>query len=113
MLSLKFKNKKINVRWIIDTGSDVNIYTGIPDTLPRKEFIVLVCKLELMVYHQIIPLDFIGCSVAENILGFPMILKIFPNFLNFKKIAKIKCNLAGVKIEPIRLPTTKPSFIFN
>lgn len=58
-------NKKINVRWLIDTGSDVHIYTGLPDTIPSKERItiqgmageprVAVCKLELMIYDKIIP----------------------------------------------------------
>jgi hypothetical protein len=58
-LPLRIKNKKINVRWLIDPGRDVNIYTGLPDIIPSKEkinieqvageSIVPVCKLELMV----------------------------------------------------------------
>lgn len=37
MLPLKSKNKKIKVRWLFDTGSDVNIYTGQPDTIPSEK----------------------------------------------------------------------------
>lgn len=35
----------------------------------------------------------------------------FPDFQNLKKIAKVKGNLSEVKIEPVRLPTVRPSFV--
>jgi hypothetical protein len=46
-----------------------------------------------MAFDQIIPLDFAYCSEPENILGFLTLLKRFPDLLNVKKIAKLKCNL--------------------
>lgn len=63
MSSLKIKNMKVNVRWLIDTRSGVNIYTGLPDTIPSMETIITQamvgestepkCKLELMVCGKI------------------------------------------------------------
>ena len=75
------------------------------------ESILPVRKLELMVCDKIIPLDFACWRAPENILGFPMIWKCFPDCLSFKMFAKAECILAEVKVEPVRLPTSKPSFM--
>lgn len=45
-----------------------------------------------------------------NLLGIKEINKLFPTFLNFKRISKFHVNLAEVKIEPVILPKTRPSF---
>ena len=81
-------------------GSEINVYTldeeQILNTGKIKGYIEVegvegkvrtpIGRLILQVYDKNYKLDFVLCSVPENIIELPTIHKLFPKFLNFKRI---------------------------
>lgn len=111
----------ITAIWLLDTGSEVSIWTLLPPNKLNKtknivvqgiggEVTALVGQLSLLDYDKIIPIEVVFMPAPSNILGVKEIKRIFPDFLQFKKIKKYICNLAEVKIEPVKLPSIPPSF---
>lgn len=76
----------------------------------NAEQTVPIIKIRLKGYDEEYKIEVASFSASCNILGIKEIHNIFPTFLNFKRIPRFHSNLAEVKIEPVVLPKTKPSF---
>ncbi|XP_059120184.1 uncharacterized protein LOC131911818 [Peromyscus eremicus] len=108
------------VKWLIDTGSEISIITEFTEHFKTDKRVIIqgiaaetevpVIKLRLKLYNKEYEIEAASFNAPCNILGIKEIRKLFPDFLNNKRIAKVRCNLAEVKIQPIKLPHTPPTF---
>lgn len=113
------KDKKVSTRWLIDTGSQITIYSD--KTLgPIKRWINLqganaeqrvpIIDLIIKCYDKDMKIEAANFKAPCNVLGIKEIRKLWPDYLKIKTIKKNFTNLAEVKVEPVKLPKIKPSF---
>lgn len=76
----------------------------------KNSMLVPIKKIKLQVYDRTYEIEAACCNAPCNVLGIQEIRKLFPDFLNFKRIPKVHAHLAEVKIEPVILPDTPPTF---
>lgn len=119
-IPIVINNRKIPTKWLLDTGSQISIISSHPNQGMAKKWIEIqgvnaaqkVPMIEVVIdlYNTMHKIMMASFAAPANILGINEIRELFPSFLNNKKIKKISCNLAEVKVEPVVLPAIKPSF---